>query len=81
MMGSDRPPLIGVPACVVQRDGFGYHQAGDKYVDSVIDGAGALPLVIPALGPRLDCDALLDEIDGLLITGSPSNVEPHHYGG
>ena len=81
MTSTDRPPLIGVPACVVQRDGFEYHQVGDKYVASVIDGAGGLPLVIPALGPRLDGDALLDEIDGLLITGSPSNVEPHHYGG
>jgi putative glutamine amidotransferase len=81
MMCSDRPPLIGVPACLVQRDGFGYHQVGAKYVDSVIDGAGGLPLLIPALGPRLDFDVLLAELDGLLITGSPSNVEPHHYGG
>ena len=81
MMPSDRSPLIGVPACLVQRDGFGYHQVGDKYVDSVIDGAGGLPLLIPALGSRLDFDALLADLDGLLITGSPSNVEPHHYGG
>ena len=81
MMCSDRPPLIGVPACVVQRDGFAHHQVGDKYVDSVVDGAGGLPLLIPALGPRLDFDALLADLDGLLITGSPSNVEPHHYGG
>ncbi len=81
MMSSDGSPLIGVPACLVERDGFGYHQVGDKYVDSVIDGAGGLPLLIPALGPRLDFDALLAELDGLLITGSPSNVEPHHYGG
>jgi putative glutamine amidotransferase len=81
MMCSDRPPLIGVPACVVRRDGFAYHQVGDKYVDSVVDGAGGLPLLIPALGSRLDVDALLAGLDGLLITGSPSNVEPHHYGG
>jgi putative glutamine amidotransferase len=81
MMSSDRPPLIGVPACFVERDGFGYHQVGAKYVDSVIDGAGGLPLLIPALGARLDIDGLLAELDGLLITGSPSNVEPHHYGG
>jgi putative glutamine amidotransferase len=80
-MMSDRPPLIGVPACMVQRDGFGYHQVADKYVDSVIDGAGGLPLLIPAVGPRLDFDSLFAGLDGLLITGSPSNVEPHHYGG
>ena len=78
---SDSPPLIGIPACLVPRDGFAYHQVGDKYVDSVADGAGGLPLLIPALGPRLDFDALLAELDGLLITGSPSNVEPYHYGG
>jgi putative glutamine amidotransferase len=81
MMYSDRPPLIGVPACTVQRDGFGFHQVSAKYVDAVVDGAGGLPLLIPALGPRLDGDGLLDELDGLLITGSPSNVEPHLYGG
>jgi putative glutamine amidotransferase len=81
MMSFDRPPVVGIPACLVPRDGFAFHQVGDKYVDSVIDGAGALALIIPALGPRLDFDALLAELDGLLVTGSPSNVEPHHYGG
>jgi putative glutamine amidotransferase len=81
-MASDRPPLIGVPACLARRDdGFGFHQVGDKYVDSVLDGAGGLPVLIPALGARLDLDAMLAPLDGLLITGSPSNVEPHHYGG
>src|SRR5690606_41923325 len=63
----DRPPVVGIPACRVPRDGFAFHQVGDKYVDSVIDGASALPLLIPALGPRLDFDALLAELDGLLI--------------
>jgi putative glutamine amidotransferase len=81
MTSIDRPPVIGVPACLVQREGFGYHQVGAKYVDGVVDGAGGLPLLIPALGPRLDPDAVLAELDGLLITGSPSNVEPRHYGG
>lgn len=26
-------------------------------------------------------DRVLDGLDGVLLTGSPSNVEPHHYGG
>ena len=49
-------PLIGIPACLVLDEGFGFHRVGDKYVDSVIDGAGGLPLLIPALGPRLERD-------------------------
>jgi putative glutamine amidotransferase len=80
MTTSDRSPVIGIPACLGVREGFGFHQVGAKYVDGVIDGAGGLPLLIPALGPRLDIDGLLGELDGLLITGSPSNVEPQHYG-
>jgi putative glutamine amidotransferase len=76
----DNPPLIGVPACLIVDEGFGFHRVGDKYVSAVLDGAGGLPLLIPALGPRLERAALLERLDGLLITGARSNVEPHHYG-
>lgn len=76
----DNPPLIGVPACLTLDEGFGFHRVGDKYVIAVLDGAGGLPLLIPALGPRLERAALLGRLDGLLITGARSNVEPHHYG-
>jgi putative glutamine amidotransferase len=78
---SECPPVVGVPACLVGPDRFGFHQVGDKYVTGVLDGAGALPLLIPAIGARLDPDHLLSRLDGLLITGSPSNVAPQHYGG
>ena len=54
---------------------------GEKYIAAVVQGAGALPLLIPALGSAVDLPALLDACDGLLLTGSASNVEPHHYGG
>lgn len=81
MTVSDQPPVIGIPACLTFRDDFDFHQVGGKYVDSVLDGAGGLPFLIPALGRRLDVDAVLDQVDGLLLTGSPSNVEPHLYGG
>jgi putative glutamine amidotransferase len=76
----DNLPLIGIPACLMADEGFGFHRVGDKYVMAVLDGAGGLPLLIPALGPRLDRAALLPRLDGLLITGARSNVEPHHYG-
>jgi putative glutamine amidotransferase len=37
-------------------------------------------LLIPSLGQR-DFDELLATLDGILLTGSPSNVEPHRYSG
>lgn len=76
-----RLPLIGVTACTKQIGFHSYHIVGDKYVRAVVVGAGGLPLVIPALGDLLDLPVLLANLDGLLFTGSPSNVEPHHYSG
>jgi len=54
---------------------------GEKYILAVIEPAGGLPVLIPALGGQLDLEQLLAEVDGILFTGSPSNVEPRHYAG
>lgn len=74
-----RIPLVGLPT---DRKIIGPHPfqaAGEKYIRAVVSGAGAMPLLIPSLDPPLDLDALLDELDGLLLTGAYSNIEPHHY--
>jgi len=54
---------------------------GEKYIAAVAAGADSLPVLVPALGPKLDAAELLEVCDGLLLTGSETNVEPHHYGG
>ena len=54
---------------------------GDKYARAVLEVSGGLPLLIPALAEELRLDELAERLDGLLFTGSPSNVEPHHYEG
>lgn len=76
-----RLPLIGVTACTKQVGLHPNHIAGDKYVRAVAVGAGGLPLIIPALAELIDQPTLLASLDGLLFTGSPSNVEPQHYQG
>lgn len=58
-----------------------FHMAGEKYIAAVRDGAGAIPLLIPVLEPPISSGEILASVDGLLFTGSPSNVAPHHYGG
>jgi putative glutamine amidotransferase len=75
------PPLIGVSACRKTVGHATIHSVGDKYVDAVVDPAGGLPLVVPALGARLQLARLVDVLDGLLLTGSPSNLDPALYGG
>jgi putative glutamine amidotransferase len=76
-----RKPVIGIVCCSEQLGLHPFNIVGEKYILGVVDGANGLPLLIPALGERLDSDQLLDLLDGILFTGSPSNVEPHHYSG
>jgi len=74
-------PLIGIPSCLRSINERTFHTVNERYPNAVIDAVGGLPLLIPAIGPKIDCGAVLDGLDGLLLTGSPSNVEPFHYGG
>jgi putative glutamine amidotransferase len=76
-----RLPLIGIPA---DRRLYGkhyFHMVGEKYIEAIAQGAHAIPVLVPALGTEIDLPSLLDACDGLLLTGSASNVEPYHYGG
>ncbi len=74
-------PFIGIPCCLRTINERIFHTASERYPHAVIDAAGCLPMLIPAIGPKIDVTALLDGLDALLLTGSPSNVEPGHYGG
>lgn len=73
-------PLIGIPADRRLLGPHQFHCVGEKYLLAVAGGADAIPVVIPALGDA-DLPDLLRRLDGILLTGSPSNVEPHRYGG
>ena len=73
--------LIGIPADRRMVGHHPFHMVGEKYARAVLDAAGAAPLLIPSLAEELRFGELLERLDGLLFTGSPSNVEPHHYEG
>jgi putative glutamine amidotransferase len=74
-------PLIGIPSCAREQEGHPFHMVGEKYITGVGLGAGGLPLLIPALGEAFDHRDLVRRLDGLLVTGSPSNVAVSLYGG
>ena len=75
------PPIVGFPCDRRLLGAHPFHVVGEKYLLAVRDGAGALPLLIPVLEPAIPPDEILAAVDGLLFTGSPSNVAPKHYGG
>lgn len=70
-------PLVLVPACNRVLDQQAVHLVGRTYVDAV-RLAGCQPLVVPVADPG-ELDDLLSVADGVLLTGSPSNVHPRHY--
>ena len=76
-------PLVCVTASVLEVTNGRYfsHAAGTKNIDAVERFTGGIPIMLPALGDRLDADAFVERIDGLVLTGGRANVEPHHYGG
>ena len=90
MISSNPLPLIGIPSCVRDVGIHPYRVVGEKYINAVAHACQALPVLIPAFGrgrdleslvDHVDLDDLIERLDGLFLTGSPSNVEPHHYHG
>lgn len=71
-------PTVLVTSCNRQLGDHPFHIAGRKYVDAV-RLAGALPLIAPPV-PVDQLEDLLALADGILVTGSPSNVHPSHFG-
>lgn len=79
MKTSKRKPVVLIPADVKQIGEHPFHAVGQKYIMAVVEAAGALPLLIPAISSHIEIDELLGIADGILLTGSPSNVHPSHF--
>ena len=79
-MSTKPAPLIAVSACLKTVGGHPTHTVGEKYLTAVSVGAGGTPMIVPALGDELDVLAILRRVDGLVLTGSLSNVHPRRYG-
>ncbi|QDC02058.1 gamma-glutamyl-gamma-aminobutyrate hydrolase family protein [Mesorhizobium sp. 8] len=73
-------PLVAVSTDVKQFENYTWHAAPQQYVEAALSGAGVLPVLVPSFGDRLDLDELLSAVDGVMLTGSKSNVHPSLYG-
>ena len=80
-MPRTRKPVVGIPSCARTIGEHVHAVAGEKYITAVVMAAGAIPMILPSLPAPIDPEEFLNAVDGLLITGSPSNVAPKLYGG
>ncbi len=76
--GGNRP-LIGVVSDRRMQGEHPFHMVGEKYLQALADGSDANPVALPSLAKGFDVLDIIDRLDGLFLTGSPSNLEPHHY--
>jgi putative glutamine amidotransferase len=51
-----------------------------KYLAALHRSAKVLPLQIPLFGKNIEIDAILENVDGIMLTGSHSNIHPRNYG-
>ncbi|HEY2660473.1 MAG TPA: gamma-glutamyl-gamma-aminobutyrate hydrolase family protein [Caulobacteraceae bacterium] len=73
-------PILGV-ACCTRTVGVEPAQAVmNRYVVAAMTFGEVAALLVPALPDLMSAREVAPRLDGLLLTGSPSNMEPHRYG-
>lgn len=73
-------PIIAIPADIRTFDGAVWHAAQHQYVSAALKVTGAMSFIIPAFEEGNEPEAILDRVDGLLVSGSATNVHPSLYG-
>ncbi|MDG0968333.1 MAG: gamma-glutamyl-gamma-aminobutyrate hydrolase family protein [Porticoccaceae bacterium] len=83
-------PIVGIACDVISNGPHQFHGAGEKYINALAHGAGVMPMLLPAFGDGKDIRDLnkiysvqniVSSLSGLFLTGSPSNIQPHHFDG
>lgn len=75
-----RKPVIGVLCCNEYHD-RPIQSVASRFIEPLARYANATALLVPALTDSLDAMSLVERLDGLLLTGSRSNVSARHYAG
>ena len=79
-MPAESRPWVAVPADQKMVGPHPFQAVGEKYLRALREAAEVEPLIVPGLIGAAEIDPWLDRVDGVFLTGSHSNLEPHHYG-
>jgi putative glutamine amidotransferase len=72
-------PIVVIQCCTKTFEGYTFDAVSRKYSAAVAQVAECQPLLIPLDAALVDIGAVLDVADGILFSGSPSNISPEHY--
>lgn len=79
-MSNIKRPLIAIPADLKTIDHANWHAVSEQYLLAAAEIANLTPIIIPAMGDIISIDTILEIVDGVLLSGSVSNIYPDHYG-
>ncbi|SCK28309.1 gamma-glutamyl-gamma-aminobutyrate hydrolase family protein [Vogesella sp. LIG4] len=71
--------VIGIASCCWTLERQQHHLVGEECI-AAVSAMGAVPVLLPALAAQQPAAMLLSAIDGLLLPGSLSNIDPRQYG-
>jgi len=75
-----RRPVVGVIGNAYRIENrFATQMVGERNLRALAEVTGALPLMFAASPDITDVAALLDAVDGILLTGARANVHPKHF--
>lgn len=72
-------PVLGVIACQRQVGTEAAQAVMERYIRAAMKHADVAALIIPSLPDLMSAAEVAPRLDGVLLTGSPSNVDPAHY--
>jgi putative glutamine amidotransferase len=73
-------PIVGIMACNRMVGVENAHAVMERYVRAAVTYGDCHALLIPPLADGFSSGALTARLDGLMLTGSPSNLQPELYG-
>ncbi|MDO9411189.1 MAG: gamma-glutamyl-gamma-aminobutyrate hydrolase family protein [Pseudolabrys sp.] len=80
-MATRKRPIVGVIGnTFLAEDRFPSQRVGERNLRAVAEVTGALPLMFAGSPDITDMEALLETVDGILLTGARANVHPTRFG-
>jgi putative glutamine amidotransferase len=73
-------PVLGVIACNRVVETQSAQAVMTRYLVSAINYADAAALLVPAMPELMHAKEIAPRLDGILLTGTPSNLDPKRYG-
>ena len=73
-------PIVGIACNRRENDPLVIYATAQYYITSVLNPAECTPILIPCLEDTAAVASLTGTLDGIVLTGGASNMQPHLYG-